>query len=503
MFRFFLIFAIAISVALSAAYGQGNASNLMQKYKNMAWDDYRVDVLRGEISTELHGDSISLISVKKMVFLSKSNMYAQKETWSKAGILWPDMIVLADGRYDIPTLHQFLNDDNIIEKTAKSTYFIKRPIYISSTASLLINKNTVRLSLSHGVFIVYHGGLDVLDSRVTSWDSKKKNFGEREYVENKKLLLVLAQNTRPYLLGLEGSFTKMVNSNIVGLGYKGNTGSYGISLMKPKNKLGVEGSIEKLLKMRGQPGGIFIGNNISQCFFGFYTDNAKDVIFSGNALYDNVIYNIDPHDYSTGLVIAKNISYKAVNAHGIIISREVNDSIIADNIIFSNSGSGIMLDRSSENNLIHNNLSVFNKGDGISIYESSKNILTGNTLMQNRNNGLFVRNSSEIRVYNNFFSHNGNNGAEISVVNIDYLETRDFTLDPYDKESQALFENNTFTRNMNSALSIKNGAHLFFKDNIIQDSSPLYFSGEIESLTPRIIKENTNRGFLYNPKKTQ
>ena len=99
--------------------------------------------------------------------------------------------------------------------------------------------------------------------------------------------------------------------------------------------------------------------------------------------------------------------------------------------------------------------------------------------------------------------HNGNNGAEVSVVNIDSLETRNFTIDHYQKKSQSRFENNIFVSNVNSALSVKNGAHVFFKGNVLRNSGPLYFSGEIEGLTPKIIQENKSEGFTYIPIRSQ
>ena len=498
MFRLLLTLFLAIYVMLDMVQAQDNLNRQIQKYQNINWTDYRVATLRKKISTKLYGNSISLISIKKMNFLPRSSIYEQRGIWSRAGILWPDMIVLSSGRYDLQTLYKSLHNTKLIEKTAKNTYLIKRPIYISPTASLLINKSIMRLSLTHGVYIIYHGNLDVLDSSIMSWNSKTNNFGPRQHIEESKLLFYLEQNTRPYVLGLDGSFTRIINSEIVGLGYKGQVGSYGISLIKSNSEVRM-GSFKRFLKKRNQPKGIFIGNNISQCFYGFYTNNAKDVVLAGNILHDNVISNFDPHDYSTNLIIAKNVSYKAGHAHGIIISREVNDSIIADNITFLNAGSGLMLDRKSENNFIYSNLSFLNKGDGISIYESDRNILTENIMVQNHNNGLFVRNSSEVKANKNYFLQNGNNGAEVSVVNIDGLGVRNFTLDPYDKKSQALFENNTFERNVNSALSVKNGASFFFKGNTLQDSGPLYFSGEVEDLTPEIILKNDGEGFSYKP----
>ncbi|MEA3521755.1 MAG: right-handed parallel beta-helix repeat-containing protein, partial [Campylobacterota bacterium] len=240
-------------------------------------------------------------------------------------------------------------------------------------------------------------------------------------------------------------------------------------------------------------------NNISKCFFGLYANNAKNVFLIGNILHDNIIYNFDPHDFSDKLIIARNISYNAGHAHGIILSREVYNSTIAENITFANHGSGIMLDRNCEDNLIYKNLSFENSGDGIAIFESSKNIVSKNTILRNNNNGIFVRNSHNVLVKDNFIYHNGNNGAEISIVNIDALETRDFELDPYEKKAQASFIRNHFEKNTNAALSIKNRASFFFKNNILKNSGPVYFSGEIEDIANEIFQNNDTKGFSYTP----
>ncbi len=46
----------------------------------------------------------------------------------------------------------------------------------------------------------------------------------------------------------------------------------------------------------------------------------------GNEFRDSVIYGIDPHDRSRHLNMSLNATYGTHKKHGIIISREVNDS---------------------------------------------------------------------------------------------------------------------------------------------------------------------------------
>src|SRR3989449_2404877 len=56
--------------------------------------------------------------------------------------------------------------------------------------------------------------------------------------------------------------------------------------------------------------------------------------------------------------------------HGIIVSREVNDSWIFGNESYDNALSGIVIDRSSLHNVVADNRVYRNRADGITIYES-------------------------------------------------------------------------------------------------------------------------------------
>ena len=487
------LYSILIFLIISLSANE-NMTEKIKKYNSIKWQNYTVENLKKNISHKMSGDSIEMISIQKLYFLPKINNYTNKKIWKKAGILWPKIIVLSKGRYDIQTIYKHINNSNIIEKKSNQTFIIKRPIYIAPTASLLVENSTLKLSLKHGVFIMYHGDLDVVDSTITSWDIKKNNYGKREHIKDDEILFYLKQIPRPYLLGLAGSKTKMVNSNIIGLGFKATRGTFGLSLSKSASKY-ISKDIGYILRKLKKPEGVFVGNNIYKCFFGFYTNNAENVFLAGNILHDNIIYNFDPHDYSTNLTIAKNISYNAAHAHGIIMSREVKESTIAQNIIFNNIGSGIMLDRNCEDNLIYKNLSFQNNGDGIAIFESSKNEIQENTILRNGLNGIFIRNSVLIDINKNFIYRNAINGIELSIVDINYLETRDFNIDPYEKYTKANILDNIFQKNINSALSVKNSALFFFKNNTLKNSGPVYFSGEIRDMTSDIFTKNKLNGF--------
>jgi parallel beta-helix repeat protein len=140
-----------------------------------------------------------------------------------------------------------------------------------------------------------------------------------------------------------------------------------------------------------------------------------------------------------------------------------------------------------------------NGGEGIAIFESDHNLLLSNKVARNQNNGIYIRNSCAVVAKNNHLFRNSNNGAEVSVVDIDYQETRDFTLEPYHKSAQGLFLDNIFESNINSAVASKNGAGISIGINQFRDSAPLYFSGELESLTDQILNAADDQGFTLPP----
>ncbi|MFD2980383.1 NosD domain-containing protein, partial [Klebsiella pneumoniae] len=78
----------------------------------------------------------------------------------------------------------------------------------------------------------------------------------------------------------------------------------------------------------------------------------QDFVVKDSTYRDNIVYGIDPHDRSHRLIIAGNTVYGTKKKHGIIVSREVNDSWIINNKSFDNKLSGVVIDRNSVNNLI-------------------------------------------------------------------------------------------------------------------------------------------------------
>src|SRR3546814_7877278 len=97
-----------------------------------------------------------------------------------------------------------------------------------------------------------------------------------------------------------------------------------------------------------RPTGELIENSFSEMYFGFYSYEADRVALIGNEYRNNMIYGIDPHDYSRKLIIAFNSAYGAQKKHGIIGYRGVDDSYFIGNLAFGYPGTGMMIDRISD-----------------------------------------------------------------------------------------------------------------------------------------------------------
>ncbi|WP_042139751.1 right-handed parallel beta-helix repeat-containing protein, partial [Pseudomonas fulva] len=154
-----------------------------------------------------------------------------------------------------------------------------------------------------------------------------------------------------------------------------------------------------------------------------------------------------------GLIIAGNSVHGTRKKHGIIVSREVNDSWIFNNKSFDNKLSGVVIDRNSVNNLVAYNQIYRNHTDGITLYESGDNLLWGNTLVNNRRHGIRVRNSVNIRLYDNIAMANGLVGVYGHIKDLSDTD-RDIALDPFDTKVSLILVGGQLAANGSGPLSI-------------------------------------------------
>lgn len=348
----------------------------------------------------------------------------------------PQAIFVDDGYMNLKDLAKKVPKQYFSE-TSPGVFLSRLPIVVGRHGILEIDKQTqeLRLSQEGGAFLVNDGQLFVRDTKITGW--REKDNGPATFNSPKEF--------RPFLLSWGGTETYIANSKIASFGYA-NSKSYGVSISQ------YTPNMAKVLK-RPEPTGWIVGSEFSDMWYGFYCYETRDFVVKGNTYKDNIVYGIDPHDRSHGLIIADNTVYGTKKKHGIIISREVNDSFIFNNRSYDNKLSGLVIDRNSVNNLIAHNEIYQNHTDGITLYESADNLLWGNKVISNRRHGIRIRNSVNIRLYENVAMANGLTGVYGHIKDLSNTD-RDIKLDPFDAQVSLIVVGGELAANGSGPLSI-------------------------------------------------
>ncbi|MBT2372140.1 mannuronan 5-epimerase AlgG [Pseudomonas fluorescens] len=348
----------------------------------------------------------------------------------------PQAIFVDDGYMNLKDLLKKVPRQYLSE-TSPGVFLAKLPIVVGRKGILEIDKQTqeLRLSQEAGSFLINDGQLFVRDTKITGW--REKTNGPATFQSPKEF--------RPFLLAWGGTETYIVNSQMASFGYA-NSKSYGVSISQ------YTPNMAKVLK-RPEPTGWIIGSEFSDMWYGFYCYETTGFVIKGNTYKDNIVYGIDPHDRSHGLIITDNTVYGTKKKHGIIISREVNDSFIFNNRSYDNKLSGLVIDRNSVNNLIADNEIYRNHTDGITLYESGDNLLWGNKVISNRRHGIRIRNSVNIRLYENVAMANGLTGVYGHIKDLTDTD-RDIALDPFDAQVSLIVVGGELAANGSGPLSI-------------------------------------------------
>ncbi|MGZ0716686.1 mannuronan 5-epimerase AlgG [Pseudomonas palleroniana] len=348
----------------------------------------------------------------------------------------PQAIFVDDGYMNLKDLLGKVPKQYFSE-TSPGVFLAKLPIVVGRKGILEIDRKTqeLRLSQQAGAFLINDGQLFVRDTKITGWNEKT----------NGPALFQSPKEFRPFLLAWGGTETYVANSKMASFGYA-NSKSYGVSISQ------YTPNMAKVLK-RAEPTGWIIDSEFSDMWYGFYCYETTGFVIKGNTYKDNIVYGIDPHDRSHGLIIADNTVHGTKKKHGIIISREVNDSFIFNNRSYDNKLSGLVIDRNSVNNLIVDNEIYRNHTDGITLYESGDNLLWGNKVISNRRHGIRVRNSVNIKLYENTAMANGLTGVYGHIKDLTDTD-RDIALDPFDAKVSLIVVGGELAGNASGPLSI-------------------------------------------------
>jgi len=357
------------------------------------------------------------ISVGSMLTETSFNSFKgrneQLREWAMRQSSLPKVIFIAGGYVTPRDLARSL-PKQYFEETEKGIFVARLPIDVRPGATLHIGEDVkdFRLSLDRGAFLVNEGMLFITDTQVEAWNEAKR--GPALFEDEHKF--------RPFIISWAASQTYIVGSKVAHLGFAA-TKAYGISISQFSPKLAP-------VFHRDRPTGWLLNSEFYDNWYGFYCYEADDVVIRGNNYHDNIKYGIDPHDRSLRLIIAENSASGTKEKHGIIVSREVNDSWIFNNKSFENKLSGIVVDRSSVNNVVAHNQVYRNHADGITIYESPDTLIWQNLVTANDRHGIRVRNSIDARLNGNVAISNGLSGIYGHIKNLNDTG-RNIRLDPF------------------------------------------------------------------------
>lgn len=256
----------------------------------------------------------------------------------------------------LPAIADAVGDPAWIAQAGPGTYELRAALVQAPGTTLAVRSPAVeelRLVDHPGVFL---GGDDarvlIEGVTVTSWS--REGTGPD----------TVHEDGRPFILYEDGARLDIVDAEIAHLGSDRGS-AYGVSW-----------------RLDGATGEVR-GSEFHHNFFGIYTFEAHGLVVRDNVFRDHVFYGVDPHDFSTNLLIEDNVAYRN-GSHGIIVSYGVTDSVIRHNRSFRNHGNGIVLDDGSDRNHVVANLVEGNRGDGIVLLGSGDSTVARNVIRDNR-----------------------------------------------------------------------------------------------------------------------
>lgn len=292
-----------------------------------------------------------------------------------------------DSVLDLPTLHQLVGNDRLLEYEGEGVYLLKANLFLENNVFLLIEGPSVSWlklkSNSHGfIHILSIGGSIFIDNtRITSWDPIAGAY-DYEYKDGRSYLLV--RNARMDIINSEVSYLGYALDEDVGQG-----GVYGVSWrINDETTFGLQLTTGQVINSR------FHHN-----YFGLYTFGATGMVFRNNEIFENIQYGLDPHDDSNNFIVERNYVHDNGN-HGIIFSKRCFNNIIRWNRSQNNRLHGVMLDRQSNDNSVYENILTGNT-DGVAVWDSHNNAIYNNTIHGNKR-GIRLNNQSA----HNLVAHN-------------------------------------------------------------------------------------------------
>ena len=428
------------------------------------------------------GESITLADIQKILTAEQSEYIENMgdKTWR----LRINLIIAADTTLNLDVE----NGLSALQLRSQST----------PAGAITVAENGVDYT-RHVYLATVDGTINISGVKIYSWDEETQSVDED------------ISNGRSYILARGNAALNIKNSDIGYLGFSDGE-SYGVSWrdVNPSNMP------EPLLT---RVTGAVIGSEFHHNYYGIYTFQASNMLFTDNKFHHNIRYGFDPHDYSHHFTIENNEAYSN-GSHGFIISRGCNNMTFRNNRSYENADSGgnlahgFMLDPGSPNshlsqspsqeNRFENNEAYNNEGYGIRVLGSHNNLIIGNnfhhnarglvldpkskmnlvqrnTVTNNQSHGIIVRETATDNIIiENSSIQNGGHGINILASNNRIERNRSAenqntgisvrTANGFAQVTNTQIVSNTFNSNLNDGIELKNVSATTVEKNIIYNN---------------------------------
>lgn len=374
-------------------------------------------------------------------------------------------IVVCNGTVDMLTINNFFNNNSdILEMTGEKEWVLKSNILILENGTLNINGiNTRSLKIDSdssnniAYSIISRGNLIIDNTNITSWNSTSNEIPQ----------LITPETPRAYIWTFWNSAgkTNITNSIFENLGYKGHSGTTGITFFSG------DGSVIQNNTLINNYFGLHFANEVSNVtiknnnilksqFDGINLDsNTNNIDIVENRIYENNLHAIVCKKSCNNIKIMNNILENNIGI-GILFERNSSINYVESNTIRSNT-MGMMISESLENDIIRNNFIA--NGNGIFLKSSKNNIINSNNITNSNNYGVNIYNNSTNNIiqFNNI-KKSMNSGVNIAdygtknnkLVNNNIAEGSNYGL-KFDKTSNNILENNLIENNQNDDFFIR------------------------------------------------
>lgn len=434
---------------------------------------------------------VVLARTKPKAKITRANLLGQVEVrWLYAGEnFWqfaqmqnsiPKSITIADGTAELEDLHTAF--PRHVVKQTDSIYLSKLPIVVSIGAALIIDGKTLKLSEEKGAFISNGGALYITQSNVLGWREQQGTAATYQS----------AKAYRPFVTSWGGSKLYIAESKLSNLGYS-ESKSFGVTLtsykVEPNDKL----FQRKDFDFNKLASSWIVGSTFEDDYYGFYCDEASQVVLQNNHYKDNIVNGLAPQNVAERLIVANNDVMGTKEKHGIVISNKHSKSFVFNNASHENSRSGIALDNQSENNYLYNNMVYKNGGDGITVYESNSNEIANNKVYGNDSHGIRVRNSEQISLVDNYILSNNKYGVFFDTEPLASLPSDGDSLDVTSQsKSSGYVHGGVIANNHSGSVYSKSSEFISLFDLKLEGNGAsalrLGFGGDIEDFHNQIVK---------------